>query len=118
MEEAAADFVKQYYQIMDSSKRRTLENYYDPNAVLRWNYISYSGPMAIIRFLTGLPTTEHQLDSIKANADGDVWTVEVIGKVALGSGGSQPPFKETFTMAPTDTEGCFSIKQQVFTFGD
>ncbi|KAF8283401.1 hypothetical protein DL93DRAFT_2103755 [Clavulina sp. PMI_390] len=134
MEEAAADFIKNYYTILDSSKRRTLENYYDVNAVLKWNYISYNGRMPIIMFLTGLPTMKHQIDSIKTKVDDDVVTVEVIGKVAvgyssllsalkgppntggiefqLGSGGSQPPFKEIFMMTSVDSEPCFLIDKK------
>ncbi|KAF8307262.1 hypothetical protein DL93DRAFT_2232239 [Clavulina sp. PMI_390] len=119
MEEHAAEFIKKYYSVVDSSDRRMeLENYYIESAGLMWNHNFIPSRRAIMGFFLNGPSMKHESDSIKANAGEEPIKIEVKGKISI-DGGQEAAYMETFLVIPdySPTQLGFKIMQQTFEFG-
>ncbi|KAF8293608.1 hypothetical protein DL93DRAFT_2234331 [Clavulina sp. PMI_390] len=115
MEQVAADLIKKYYSVLDSSKRNGLDTYYDANAVMFWNNNFFPGRFPdSSRF--SLPSMKHKVDSIKANLEDNLVKVEAKGILDLDGQGT--PFKETFNLRPVVSDLGFLILEQRFNFGN
>ncbi|KAF8307286.1 NTF2-like protein [Clavulina sp. PMI_390] len=115
MESIAAQFINQYYGVLDGENRNILSNIYLDDSVLKWDDSTYRGTKKIVDFFKRAPMMNHENDSIKArvNQDGTV-DVKVTGKVLMDWKKAYS-FTETFRLVRKSYDLGFDIMEQTFT---
>ena len=91
------NFVRVYYQVMDSSRHR-IPSFYSPESNFVWNGHGRRGQRSIASFLEKLPPSTHKLKSISVQPlVGHHLLIIVIGTVGF-IGRSSLNFQQTFTV--------------------
>lgn len=98
---AAGDFTKHYYDHVDKRKPN-LNKLFMENALLVYNGNGFNGTDEIVKFINGMPPTEHNLTTLDAqpiidSSAGRTILIQVSGTVKIGTQKSKA-FQQTFTV--------------------
>lgn len=101
--EAAEQFVKLFYDVLDK-RRHVAAQFYMDTATLTWNGHQVATPAEIVKFLETLPSSEHKVESMDAQPiagnliDGQTAILVVSSGVVKYQGNAIQAFNQNFLL--------------------